>query len=198
MSNSAVTLVWRRVGGGEGHSLGRVERVEDGWRADGHEILATDETCLSCTFTVRLNPDWLTLAATVVSLDGSGERRLKLRADERRRWWNDGRRAPDLDGCIDIDIAATPLTNTFPIRRLARELAGGEPQTSPVAWVEVPSLRLARVDQTYMRLDGDAQPGLQRWEYRDPTHGAFELVTDQDGFVVDYERFATRVRRVSG
>ena len=59
--------------------------------------------------------------------------------------------------------------------------------TSPVAWVDVPALSAARVDQTYERL---AQ-GL--WRYSDEQHGAFELSVDDDGLVVDYTGFASRV-----
>lgn len=59
--------------------------------------------------------------------------------------------------------------------------------TSPVAWVDVPELGVTRVEQTYRRL------GPLRWAYADPAHGAFELTVDDDGLVVDYTGFATRV-----
>ncbi len=102
----------------------------------------------------------------------------------------DGVHRPDLDGCLDVDIAATPLTNTFPIRRLAR-LSVGQVATSPVAWVDVPGLGTTRVDQTYRRLT--PVDGRDAWEYGDPLHGAFTLTVDDDGLVVDYECFARRV-----
>jgi uncharacterized protein len=81
---------------------------------------------------------------------------------------------------------AAPLTNTFPIRRL-ESLAVAEQRTLPVAWVDVPTLQVTRVEQTYRRLAPD------RWQYSDPTHGAFELSVDDDGSVVDYEGLASRV-----
>ena len=87
---------------------------------------------------------------------------------------------------MDVDVAATPLTNTFPIRRFA-DLAVGESRTTPVAWVEVPSLRVLRVEQTYERL------GSRTWRYSDPQHGAFVLEVDSDGVVDRYERFAVRI-----
>ena len=97
---------------------------------------------------------------------------------------------PDLDGCVDVDIAATPLTNTFPIRRLAH-LAVGEAATSAVAWVDVPALDVTRVEQTYERLPD--RDGLAAWRYSDPLHGAFVLTVDDEGLVVDYEGFARRI-----
>ena len=91
---------------------------------------------------------------------------------------------------MDVDIAATPLTNTFPIRRLAH-LTVGERAASGVAWVDVPALGVTRVDQTYERL-GD-QDGRARWRYSDPVHGGLEPTVDTEGLVVDYERFARPV-----
>ena len=116
-----------------------------------------------------------------------------LEADDQRGWRRNGRRVAALDGCLDVDIAATPLTNTFPIRRYA-DLAVAESRTSSVAWVEVPSLRVRRVEQTYTRLGHreDASP-VEAWRYADPHFGAFRLTVDGDGVVVDYEGFATRV-----
>ena len=111
---------------------------------------------------------------------------VSYQADEAREWWRDDYPLPDLNGCVHIDVAATPLTNTFPIRRFA-SLGIAEHRTTPVAWVEVPTLHVTRVEQTYRRLAPD------RWEYSDPTHGAFELSIDDDGFVSDYEGFASRV-----
>jgi hypothetical protein len=77
-----------------------------------------------------------------------------------------------------------------PIRRLAH-LSVGEPVTSAVAWVDVPALDVARVDQTYVRLED--RDGLARWRYSDAQHGAFVLTVDDEGLVVDYQGFARRI-----
>ncbi len=177
--------MWQRVEPGAGHSLARLERTADGWRAHGSEVLRDDGPPVACSFVVDLDHGWTTRA---VQVDAVGEhvRSVRLEADEGRRWWQDGARRPDLDGCVDVDVAATPLTNTFPVCRLA-DLPVGEERTAGVAWVEVPSLRVQRVDQTYRRL------GALEWEYSDPLHGAFRIAVDDDGLVVDYEGLATRV-----
>ena len=72
------------------------------------------------------------------------------------------------------------------VNRLAG-LPTGATVTIPVAWVDVPGLEVTRVDQSYRRLAD------RRWEYRDERHGAFQLSVDDDGLVVDYAGFATRV-----
>jgi hypothetical protein len=179
-------LSWRRIDQSDGHSMARVERVEAGWMCHAAEVLASPAETVACTFTVRLDEHWRTQEVGVNAVSVEGANSLSLRADEARNWWSDGHPMPDLKGCIDVDVAATPLTNTFPIRRLA-SLSVSEQRTTPVAWVDVPTLQVLKVQQTYRRL------GPDRWEYSDPTHGAFELVVDDHGFVIDYERFATRV-----
>lgn len=179
-------LAWRRADDERGHSLARVERRPDGWTCWGTEVLAGPEDVLACGFRVDIDVSWATRALDAWSLARDGEHRLALAADAERRWWRDGARAPELDGCLDVDVAATPLTNTFPINRLTA-LAAGASATATVAWVEVPSLRVVRVEQTYRRL------AELRWEYSDAAHGAFELSVDGDGLVVDYSGFATRV-----
>jgi hypothetical protein len=110
----------------------------------------------------------------------------QLEVDELGRWTVHGRRRAALDGCIDVDVAATPATNTLPIRRL--HLGVGQAVTIPVAWVDVPSMRVRRVDQTYRRV-ADAV-----YEYSTATFGPARLTVDADGIVIDYEGFARRAR----
>lgn len=183
-------LACERVDGSAGHSMARVDRHLGGWRCHGIEILAGPSEVLSCWFQVDLDEDWVTRAVTASAVDHQGERTVSMTADADRRWRVDGVHRPDLDGCVDVDVAATPLTNTFPVRRLGY-LAVGQEVTTPVAWVDVLSLSVSRVEQTYRRLaDVDR---LAAWEYRDDAHGQFVLQVDEDGLVVAYEGFARRV-----
>lgn len=183
---TTTTYAWRRADDNGGHSVARLEGLADGWLLHGSEVLTAPDGPLACWFRVEVDRDWLTREVDVAAFAADGEHRLRLDADADRRWRLDGVDEPRLTGCVDVDVAATPLTNTFPIRRLAG-LAVGERRTAPVAWVEVPSLRVLRVEQTYERL------GQRRWRYGDDAHGSFVLEVDEDGVVTDYEGFATRV-----
>jgi uncharacterized protein len=186
---AAMTIVvWERADESAGFSIARRERRSDGWLFHGSEVLVGEET-LSCTFSVVVGADWVTRRVVVTAVSAAGESRRVLEAVD-GRWTVDGAARPDLDGCVDVDIAATPLTNTFPIRRLTH-LAVGQQVTSGVAWVDVPALGVTRVDQTYERLGH--QDGRDRWRYSDPIHGAFVLTVDAEGLVVDYEGFARRI-----
>ena len=98
-----------------------------------------------------------------------------------------GRALPELDGCIDIDIAATPFTNSLPIGRLG--LARGERQPIDVAYISTPDLKVTPVKQAYACLE----PGRRyRYEgiFRDFTA---EMEIDDDGLVVDYETLFRRL-----
>ncbi len=72
----------------------------------------------------------------MLSLAGE-DRHLHLRADGEGNWQDgDGHPIEGLRGCVDIDISATPFTNTLPIRRLG--LAQNEAREILVAYVAVP------------------------------------------------------------
>jgi uncharacterized protein len=100
-----------------------------------------------------------------------------MTSDHVGQWEMDGRPAPVLDGCRDIDLGWTPATNTIPIRRLGLET--GETATL-AAWVRFPELDVVANEQHYTRLAQD------RWRYRSGDYD-FELVTDvATGLVLAY------------
>lgn len=140
-------------------------------------------------FDVRLDDEWRTRRAEI-AVTGDHPRHVLLESDGEGSWHIDGAPAPELSGCLDVDIAATPFTNTFVIRRLELPVGGfGELR---VVWVDVPDLDVAAVDQTYVHL----QPldGVDRYEYRsDDTEDGWVIEVDQDGIALDYEGFARRL-----
>lgn len=123
----------------------------------------------------------------LVTLAG-GDREIRLRSEGDGRWFDrTGRLVPDLDGCIDIDIAATPFTNTLPIRRL--DLQEGQSQDIRVVYVPVPALEISAVDQRYTCVDRG-----QRYRYEGFPRGfAADLTVDADGLAIDYPGLFQRV-----
>ncbi|MFD1322520.1 putative glycolipid-binding domain-containing protein [Micromonospora sonneratiae] len=91
-----------------------------------------------------------------------------------------------LDDAIDVDLGASPLFNTLPVRRLG--LLDAEPGTTHrivVAWVQVPSLLLAPAEQVYTALGS----GRVRFESEGFTA---EIQLDAEGYVVHYPGLAQR------
>jgi uncharacterized protein len=109
---------------------------------------------------------------------------LELLADGEGHWKRGGGEPmPELDGCIDVDISATPFTNTLPIRRLGLE--PGESADVDVAYILVPELLVGPERQRYGCLEAQADGGLYRFEAL-PSGFTAELPVDADGLVIDY------------
>ena len=104
---------------------------------------------------------------------------MTLQRDDQGRWSANGERRPDLDQCFEIDLAATPLTNTMALKRLSLE--PGKPKRMRAAYITVPELTVRVDEQEYTLLS----PTLFR--YRGiSTNFTAEVAMDADRLVVDY------------
>src|SRR5687768_15769464 len=107
--------------------------------ADGIVLGMEHGDAFRLRYTVRCDSRWRGRRVEIGVLDGN--RSLSLNADGEGRWFDgSGAAVTALDGCVDADITATPLTNTLPIRRLALEQ--GESAVIKVAYVTISDLRV--------------------------------------------------------
>ncbi len=150
-----------------------------GVAADGLALFVLDGTTWRLRYRLACDAGWR-FTAGELTLDGGGPPRSLALEHGADGWLVDGRPRPNLDGCVDIDIRATPLTNTLPLRRL--DLAEDVPQAATVAYVSIPDLAVSPVRQRYTRLAG---AGRYRYENLDNGFTA-DLTVDADGLVVDY------------
>lgn len=122
--------------------------------------------------------------------EGGGGASLELSRSDDGRWTVNGDPRPDLADALDCDIAACPLTNAMPILRHGLHRGPGD-VTFLMAFVEVPDLRVAAVEQRYVHLrateDGGAVVGFRSGSF------ASDLTIDDAGFVVDYPQLGRRV-----
>ncbi|BAN25365.1 putative glycolipid-binding domain-containing protein [Caballeronia insecticola] len=104
--------------------------------------------------------------------------------------WSDAHGAPfeSLRGCIDVDVTATPFTNTLPIRRM--KLERGERRVIRVAYVRVPELSVSAVEQAYTCIEPNHR---YRYEGLDTGFTA-DITVDADGLVVDYPGLFRRIK----
>jgi hypothetical protein len=118
---------------------------------------------------------------------------VDLEADGSDRWHAAGGQArADLEGCIDVDISATPFTNTLPIRRLGLE-PGGSSEIDVVYVDPLPALEVRREAQRYTYLE--VREHGARYLYQSVRSGfRAELEVDADGLVLDYPDLWERVR----
>jgi hypothetical protein len=138
------------------------------------------------TYTIVLDAEWRVRSVAVT--DHAGDRRLRLIADGGGAWTTgDGTALPELDGCIDVDLVATPFTNTLPIRRL--RLEPGESAVVKVAYLPLPDLVPFATEQRYTAL------AARRWRFESLNGSGFtaEISTDANELVLDYPGLYRRV-----
>jgi uncharacterized protein len=191
------SALWRRLDISDGLVHGALsDFIPDADHPDGAHLLdgaavSRDEAgAWSLRFSVIADRTWSTRTVFVEVLADDGLERVTLAVDGLGEWTLDGRPWPELRGCTDVDVSATPLTNALPVNRLA--LPVGAEATVDVAWVDVPSLAVHRVRQVYRRGPDDAR-GLATYTYADPTYGEFGITVDRAGLVVAYQGLFTRV-----
>jgi uncharacterized protein len=161
-----------------------IVRIADpGFRAEGQLVTAEDDP-FRASYELDCDAAWRVRSLSVRVATAAGERALALSVTSDGHWTVDGQARPDLDGCVDLDINRTPLTNTLPIRRLS--WSPGVPVDLSIAYVSIPELAVRAVQQRYTLLDRD------HYRYESGTFRA-DLPVDQDGFVIDYPGLWQRV-----
>lgn len=138
-------------------------------------------------YTIVCDRTWTVRALDLGTTRGMA---LSLRSDGAGHWINhDGRRLPEFDGCLDVDLAGTPFTQTLPIRRLDWTRQGARPAALAVLHVPFETFVPVVDGQRYACLE----PGRRfRYEAADRSVAA-ELTVDDDGLVLDYPGLFTRV-----
>jgi hypothetical protein len=135
-------------------------------------------------YKIKWGADWRTRKVTLEVQDARGMRERILKSDGHGHWKDEtGDPIPDLAGCIDVDIAASPFTNTLALKRL--DLKPGQSAEIRAAYVSLPGLAV-RVDaQRYSCRARSAQGQTLLYEGLGTDFKA-ELPIDADGLVLDY------------
>lgn len=206
MPTLPTSLLWRRLDtDGCDHVL-----LDDrnGIRARGVAIAATPLP-YTCHYELVTDPQWATVRVEV-TVEGAGWLR-RVRLERTAGGWRAptseqgnlaaalravGHKRPELPGiedrdrlagAIDVDLAAAPLFNTLPVRRL--NLLAAEPGTEhrlTMAWLDLPSLEVRASEQVYTALGG------HRVRYSSDGFTA-ELQLDEAGYVTHYPGLADRL-----
>jgi len=147
--------------------------------AEGVVIGGANNEPFAVRYQIRCDGSW-TLNYASIEIIGE-QRKVDLRRDSRGKWTDaTGNVLPDIDGAIDVDISATPFTNTLPIRRL--QLARGQSAEIQAAYVHVPDLDIVRDPQRYTCLEP-----LRRYRYESlDSDFVREIEVDANGLVVTY------------
>jgi hypothetical protein len=140
-------------------------------------------------YDITVDAGWRTRGARVWGRAASGLHEVSLEADGAGHWRIGDMPAGHLDGCLDVDLESSSLTNAFPVHRLGLEV--GELAEAPAAYVRALDLSVERLEQRYLRLDDDGE--RQRYVYTAPAFEfECELSYDEFGLILDYPGIAVR------
>ena len=172
------SILWRRLDT-NGLEAARVYGDDDGWYLDGAAIFLYEGNPCRLEYFIECDPEWRTMSATIDGWVGEDLVEHEIVVSEDGIWYLDDEAMKEVEGCVDIDLNFSPITNLLPLRRL--DLKDGEANRVRAAWLRFPSFKLERLDQSYTRID-DA---TVRYESRD---GEFvrDLKVNKAGLVTEY------------
>ncbi|MEO3863793.1 putative glycolipid-binding domain-containing protein [Acrocarpospora sp. B8E8] len=185
------TAAWLHQEARAGFEVAYFEALDDGWRAQGWTTAVEEGETWVVRYDIRLDEAWTTRSAEVWGQSVSGERSTVVEADSAGHWLVNGQAALHLDGCLDVDLESSAMTNAFPVHRMA--LPVGARAEAPAAYVRAVGLGVERLEQSYERLTN--KDTRQRYDYAAPIFNfACHLVYDESGLVLDYPGIATRAQ----
>lgn len=185
-----VTAAWTHSGDRYGFESVTVRREAGGWVAIGSTTAVEDGIAWAQSYEIHLDGRDVCRSAVVCTrVAAAPATTLLLDHDGAGGWTVDGARAGLLDGCLDVDLEASALTNAFPVRRL---LAAGVGSASvPAAYAPVHSPGVRRLEQRYVRVGADDRAAA--FDYTAPAFGFSARITyDAAGLVLDYPGIAHR------
>ncbi len=129
------------------------------------------------SYSIKVDRQFRTKRVIVRKMQSGKEKRLEMKKTT-SGWTVNNRKRKDLRDCVDVDLSASPVTNTLPIRR--RRMKIGEKVEFTMAWVKLPSLIVRPIRQSYKRL------GRRTYRYRSSSGFTARLEVDNFGLVIRY------------
>jgi uncharacterized protein len=181
---------WRHLGTRDGFETVVFRRGEGAvYRCEGVAVAVEDQQVWAVGYEIVLDHLWRARAASVWGRMDAAVYERRVEAIAPGRWAVDEQEAPELAGCLDIDLESSAFTNAIPVHRLG--LAVGDAAAAPAIYIRASGLLVERLEQDYLRVTDDGD--RIRFVYRAPAFD-FEalLVYDRCGVIVDYPSIATR------
>lgn len=158
--------------------------------ADGLVIGVEEGVAFRIRYQVCCDLGWQVRKVVVTALTET-EQTIHFVADGLGNWTTAaGQPIAELTGCLDVDIAVTPFTNTLPIRRL--NLRAGESATINVVYIAVPALQVTVAPQRYTCFATSSAGGTYQFESLDSSFAAV-LSVDAEGLVEEYPQLFKRI-----
>lgn len=146
-------------------------------------VIGSESGPFALAYRLRVDSEWHVREAHLKTTSRHG---LHLVSNGKGTWHVNGVEEPAFQGCLDIDIQASPITNTLPIRRLG--LKPGESSDLRLCYISVPDLAVTVAEQRYTALES------RLFRFESLTSGfTADLPVDEDGVVLDYPGLFRRI-----
>ena len=183
------SAAWAHQDARSGFEVAYFQSHDDGHLLIGATTAVEDGQSWIVDYEIQIDVGWRTRSARVTGRSTTGVRTRLLESDAEGRWRIDGEPAVHLDGCLDVDLESSAMTNALPVHRLA--LPTGATAQAWAAYVRAPDLSVERLEQQYTRTAD--QHGHQRYDYTAPAFDfSCQLVYDEAGLVLAYPGIAVR------
>ena len=183
------TAAWRHQDARSGFEVAYFHLLDDGYRIEGCTTAIEGGHTWAVDYAIALDMNWTTRRARISGRSVSGLHSVVLEADGAGHWLVNGETAPHLNGCLDVDLESSAMTNALPVHRTGLPVGGRA--AAPAAYVRALDLGVERLEQTYTRIADETSH--QRYEYTAPVFEfASRLVYDEAGLVLDYPGVAVR------
>ncbi len=188
-ANLPPAACWLHQGLRSGFEVSYFTPDPHGLRIEGTTTGFQDGAAWVVNYDIELDQLWKTRRARITSKTALGSIEQYAESDGKGHWLIDGDKAAHLDGCLDIDLEASAMTNALPVHLLG--LAAGENAAAPAAYVRLTKRKIERLDQFYARLnDQDDRPNF---DYRAPAFDfRCQLIYDRAGLILEYPGIGIR------
>ena len=147
--------------------------------AESVVVGSADSAPFALRYRIRCDKSWRVRSAEVGLIGSDGK--VEIAGDGKGNWSDaSGKRLPKLAGAIDIDLSATPFTNTLPIRRL--KVRAGQSAEIVTVYILAPALTMTTDPQRYTCLEP-----LKRYRYESiDSDFTRDIEVDRRGMVITY------------
>ncbi|NEW46733.1 putative glycolipid-binding domain-containing protein [Nocardia cyriacigeorgica] len=185
-----ISAAWQHQQARRGFEVVHFHTHDSGYVIRGCTTAVEDAQAWTVDYEIELDAAWNTRHARITGRSAGRSPTTTLEGDGAGHWLVDGEAAPHLDGCLDVDLESSAMTNTLPVHRM--RLAVGEQASAPAVYVRALTLDTDRLEQTYRRADN--QGSHEVYDYSAPVFDfGCHLVYDESGLLLTYPGIAVRV-----